>query len=256
MTNGYRFVKLDVSDHIATVTLDRPPVNALSMDLYRDIASVFTDVNHMSDVRVAIVTGAGRCFCGGRDIKQADTDPPEERSNCVKAAFGAVYHCEVPVIAAVNGPAMGAGFAIIALSDIIVASEKAIFGLPEIDAGANPGVAAFRRGLNEHQARKLAFTGERISAQELYRLGMADSVVPPAELMPAALKLAAVMAAKSPLLLRKAKWSANETEKMIDFEQAYRAVESRVTVSLFNTQDSHEAGRAVIEKRPAKFTGS
>ncbi len=252
-----QLVRTEIRDYIATVTLDRPPVNALSMDLYRAIANAFRELDRRgTDVRVAILTGASKCFCGGRDIKQADTDPPEERSATVKDCFGALYHCEVPVIAAVNGPAMGAGFALAALCDVIIASEKAVFAIPEIDAGVNPGVAAFRRGFTEYQARKLAFTGERISPQELYRLGVADQVVAPDDLLPSARKLAAVMAAKSPLIMRKAKWSANETEKMVDFEQAYRAIESRVTVSLFNTQDSHEAGRSVIQKRAPKFKGA
>ncbi|MBI4296396.1 MAG: enoyl-CoA hydratase/isomerase family protein [Chloroflexi bacterium] len=255
MPDKYQFVKLEVSDYVATITLDRPPVNALSMGLYRDIASAFNEVSKRDDVRVAIVTGAGRCFCGGRDLKLADTDPPEERSTVVKAAFYAVYHCEVPVIAAVNGPALGAGFAIVTLCDIILASEKAIFGKPEIDAGVNPSIKHLSRGLNQYQARKLGFLGARIPAQELYRLGMVEQVLSPDELLPAARKMASVIAAKSPLIMRLAKKSANQVEPMPDFEEAYNSYESRVTVGLFQTEDSHEAGRSVIEKRPPKFRG-
>jgi enoyl-CoA hydratase len=252
----YEFVKLHVQDFIATVTLNRPPVNALSLELYRDIAAVFREVSGRNqDIRVSILTGAGRCFCGGRDLKKADTDEPEARSAAVKTAFGALYHCEVPVIAAVNGPALGAGFALVTLCDIILASDLAIFGKPEIDAGVNPSIKHLTRGLNQYQARKLGFLGERIPAEELYRLGMVEKVVAPGELMPAALKMAQTIAAKSPLLMRLAKKSANEVEPMPDFEAAYANYESKVTVKLFQSEDSHEAGRSVIEKRPPKFSG-
>ena len=253
---NYQFVKLEVKDYIATVTLDRPPVNALSMDLYRDIGGVFQEItDRTDDVRVAILTGAGRCFCAGRDLKLAETDPWEKRAALTRAAFGALYHCAVPVIAAVNGPAMGAGFVSTSFCDIIIASEKAIFSLPEIDAGLNMSVAAMTRWLNTGQARRLAFTGERVSGQELYRMGMVDSVVPHDELMPAALKLAHVLASKSAIAMRAAKWSANEVEKLTDHEQAYRAIESRVSMALFDTEDRREAGRAFIEKRPPAFKG-
>ena len=226
------------------------------MGLYQDITSAIQEVNQRAgDVRVAILTGAGRCFCAGRDLKDADTDPPEERAKIVQAHFATLYHCEVPVIGAINGPAMGAGFATVLSCDIIIASENATFAKPEIDAGVNPGVALLRRGLNQFQARKLCLTGARITAQELYRLGVLDSVVAPDQLMPEAMKLARVLADKSPLLMRQAKWAANEVEKMMDFEQAYRAIESKMNVALFQTKDSHEAGRSIIEKRRPEFTG-
>lgn len=252
---NYQYVKLEVRDFIATVTLDRPPVNALSMDLYRDIGGAFEEVSERDDVRVAILTGAGRCFCAGRDLKLAETDPWEKRSALTRRAFGNLYHCAVPVIAAVNGPAMGAGFIQTSFCDVIIASEQAIFALPEIDAGLNMSVKAMTRWVNTGYARKLAFTGERVPAQELYRIGMIQAVVPHDQLMPEAMKLAKVLAAKSPLALRAAKWSANEVEKLTDVEQAYRAIESRVSMGLFTTADRKEAGRAFVEKRAPKFTG-
>ncbi|MFC1991041.1 enoyl-CoA hydratase-related protein [Chloroflexota bacterium] len=252
----YQFVKLEVMDYIATVTLDRPPVNALSMDLYRDIGSVFREISDRTDdVHVAILTGAGRCFCAGRDLKLAENDPWEKRSALARAAYGALYHCAVPVIAAVNGPAMGAGFVSTSFCDLIIASEKAVFALPEIDAGLNMSMAAMTRWLNTGHARKLAFTGERVSGHELYRMGMVEKVVPHDELMPEALKLAKVLASKSPGALRAAKWSANEVEKLTDHEQAYRAIEARVSMALFDTEDRREAGKAFVEKRPPTFKG-
>lgn len=253
---SYELVSLEVSDYIATVRLNRPPVNALSIGLYTEIAAVFQEVSdRMTDVRVAVLTGTGRYFCAGRDLKIADNDPREKRSAAVRQALGALYHCAVPVIAAVNGPARGAGLALVLNCDIIIASELATFGLPEINAGLCGGMALTRRGFNQFQGRKLYFTGEPISAQELYRLGVADSVVADDQLMPEALKLARNLAAKSPLALRAAKWSANEVEKILDFEQAYKAVESRTSLTLVDTEDHKEAVRAFAEKRAPVFVG-
>jgi enoyl-CoA hydratase len=251
----YDTVRLKVQDNIAVITLDRPPVNALSIGMYKDIAAVFSEINsRVDEIRVAILTGAGRCFCAGRDLKVAETEPPEVRSTYAKAGLGAIYHCAVPLIAAVNGPAMGAGFAFAALCDFVIAADSAVFAMPEIDANVNPSIATLLRGFNQYQARALAFTGERVSPAELQRIGMVRSVVPAADLMAEANKLAGVLAAKSPGALRAAKWSANEVELMLnDFEKAYRAVESRVSLNLIASDDHKEAAKAFAEKRDPKF---
>jgi enoyl-CoA hydratase len=252
----YEDLRLDVRDFVATVTLQRPPANALTMSLYRQIQAVFEEISSRdTEVRVAVLTAEGKYFCAGRDLKTADNDPQEKRNAQVRAAFGAVYHCAVPVVAAVNGPALGGGLTLAMDCDIIIASERATFGLPEINAGLCGGMALMRRGLNQYQARRMYFTGEALSADEFYRLGVVDRVVAPDQLLPEAQKLAETLAAKSPLALRAAKWSANEVEKILDFEQAYRAVESRVTLSLAASEDHKEAVRAFIEKRPPVFQG-
>lgn len=252
---NYEHLRLDLKDFIATVTIDRPPANALSMDLYKEIRAVFDEISENQEVRVAVLTAEGKYFCAGRDLKIADDDPPEIRNRAVRAAFTSVYHCTVPVIGAINGPALGGGLTLVFDCDIIVASERATFALPEINAGLCGGMALMRRGLNQFQGRKLYFTGEAVSAAEFYRLGVVDRVVPHDELMTEARKLAEGLAAKSPLALRAAKWSANEVEKLLDFEQAYRAVESRVTLGLAASEDHKEAVRAFKEKRAPVFQG-
>ena len=252
----YQLLDLSVEDYIATITLQRPPANAMSKELYDEVTAVFTEVGDRSDdVRVAIVTGAGRFFCAGRDIKIARNDPPEKRSASVRAAVAAVVHCAVPVIAAVNGPALGAGFALAVDCDLIVASETATFGLPEIDRALCGGFSSTRRGLTTYQGRKLYFTGEHVCAETMREWGVVDKVVPPGELMAEARKLAAVLAGKSPLALRMAKWSANEVDKILDFEQAYRAVESRASLVLAASEDHAEANLAFKEKRAPRFVG-
>lgn len=231
----YDNLRLEIVERVATVTLDRPPVNALSTALYRDITSVFGEINQRVDeINVAILTGAGRCFCAGRDLKLAETDPQEVRAAASRAGLSAIYHCAVPLIAAINGPAMGAGFAFALLSDFIIAAEQAVFAFPEIDANVNPSVAMLLRGFNQFQARALAFTGERVSPDKLLQMGVVRSVVSAADLLPEAMQLAGVLSAKRPAALRIAKWSANEVELLLgDFEHAHRAIESPASGAIF-----------------------
>lgn len=245
------FVRLDVKDSIATVTLDRPPVNALSIGLYRDIASAFEEVNDRTDeIHAAVLTGAGRAFCAGRDLKVSGSEDPDERAKWVKAALGSVYHCAVPLIGAVNGAAVGAGLVAAVSCDFLVASENAFFVMPEIDAGGNPSIATLLRGINQFQARSLAFLGERHTAGDFYRMGIVRAVLPPGQLLPEALRLAGILAAKDPLTLRMAKWSANEVEALFsNFEQAYRAIESRVSAVTLKTESAQDAAKNFADKR-------
>jgi enoyl-CoA hydratase len=255
--SDYENVKFQLARRTAIITMDRPPVNALSIGLYRDIEGAFKEVNARTDeIHAVILTGAGRCFCAGRDLKVAETEPPELRSAHVKAAMGALYHCSVPVIGAINGPAMGAGFALTALCDFVIASERAVFAMPEIDANVNPSVAMLLRGFGQYMARAMAFTGERYSGEDMQRMGLVRRVVTHDELLTTATELADVLAAKSPVALRAAKWSATEVELLFsDFELAYGSIESRVSISLLETSDHKEAARAFAEKRTPGFTG-
>lgn len=251
----YENLTLEISEYIATISLDRPPVNAISMGLYRDIAAVFAEIATLTDdVRVVILTGKGRCFCAGRDLKVSEVEPPETRSAAAKASYSAIFHSVVPVIAAINGPAMGAGFLSALMSDFLIASDRAEFGLPEIDAGLNMSIASLMRGFNQYQARYYGFTAERVGPEEMHRIGIVQKVVPHEELIPETRRIAAILAAKSPMAMRAAKWSSIEVETMFqNFEQAYRAIESRVSMGLLHTEDRREAGRAFAEKRDPVF---
>jgi enoyl-CoA hydratase len=255
--NTYENLRLEMTDHIATITLDRPPANALSMALYRDIRDAFTDVSETdpADVRVVVFTGAGKFFCAGRDVKSADNDPPEKRNEVNHAAHAAVYNCAVPVIAAVNGAALGGGMTFVLETDIVLASTEASFGLPEINFGLAGGMAATRRALNQFQGRKLYFTGRRVSAEQMERWHLVDTVTTPERLLPEALELAAEIASKSPLAMRAAKWSANEIERVVHYEQANRAIQSRATLGLASSEDHKEAVRAFAERRKPVFKG-
>jgi enoyl-CoA hydratase/carnithine racemase len=161
--------------------------------------------------------------------------------------------CKKPVIGAINGAALGAGLAIAASCDILVASESASLGLPEIDVGLLGGGRHTMRLFGCSRTRRMMFTGYRVPADECYRLGVVESVVPPDQLMEAAMVLAREIAAKSPIAIQLAKTSLNAIEEM-SLRDGYR-FEQNMTVELGKSEDSKEAMRAFSEKRPPVFTG-
>jgi len=226
MTSGLR---VSVHDGIAEVVIDRPPVNALARQTYRELKETFDSFRERDDISAVIFTGAGdRAFCGGRDIY----DLQEERSvaqpvnigdpyQITREAFWAVRHCAVPVICAVNGPAVGAGVALVAVSDIAIAVDSATFALTEIDVGVLGGASFAQWMVGPSKARRMFFTGERVPAAEIHRLGGLDSVVPRSELMPEARALAAKIGSKSRSAIRMAKASIVRTD-ILPLEAAYR----------------------------------
>jgi enoyl-CoA hydratase len=157
-------IKCVVEDHVAIVTMDRPPVNAVNAQFHEEMMRVFDALSDRDEVRVAILTGAGRVFCAGADIKARVAREPEpgdfwQHSRRAREAFHAILECRVPVIAAINGPALGAGLGIVASCDLLLASENAVLGLPEINVGLLGGGRHAMRLFGHSKARRLMFTG-------------------------------------------------------------------------------------------------
>lgn len=249
---------IDVQDHVATVTLNRPPVNALSRPLRQSVTSAFDALADRDDVRVVILTARGATFCAGADIKERAAlagDPGEYAAlnRLVREMFYSIMECSRPVIAAVNGAALGAGMAITLCCDMIIAAEEATFGMPEVDVGLAGGVKFLERHLTPSKARRMLLTGQRVPARELYRLGVLEECVPAASLMPAAMALAREIAQKSPMAVRMLKESFNAVENMT-LRDGYR-LEQNMTVALSKTEDAKEAKQAFVEKRKPVFKG-
>ena len=261
------YVRIDIDERVATVTFDRPPVNALDAQAFREIGQAFRSLGEGTDAHVAIFTAPGtRVFCAGVDLPDSarrqsrqliedDTiadalDPGIVPREC----FFAVSDCAVPVIGAINGAAVGAGLALVASCDVIIASENARFALPEINAGVLGGGRHLQRMIGAYKTRKMFFTGEFVHASEFYRLGAVEAVVPADELMPTARALADEIATKSPLGLRLAKESLNRVEDL-PLKDGYR-LEQDYTQRISRFNDSAEARLAYLEKRPAKWTWS
>jgi enoyl-CoA hydratase/carnithine racemase len=242
---------------VVSVVLDRPPVNALTIALYQRIAEVFEDIGSWTDVNCAVLSAGGsRAFCAGLDLREllaAKVEDDPGRAVIVRRMFRSVRHCAIPVIAAVNGPALGAGCVLASVCDIRIASENATFGLPEINAGRCGGTAHMARHVPQGLLRRMFFTGMPISAQEAHRVGFVDQVVPLDRLIPAANELAGVIAGKAPLGLRMGKEAMNRVEFM-PVEEGYE-LEQEYSTKLLHTEDAREATRAVLEKRAPAFKG-
>ena len=248
-------VAIEVSDLVATVTFERPPVNAVDFAAVGEIAAAFDSLADRTDVNCAVFAAGGtRAFIAGADLKAGVQPPPDGRPSrimdphrAIRDAFRSIRECQVPVIGAINGPAIGAGLAFASACDILVAAETATFGLTEINVGLLGGAAHLQRMVGTYKMRSMFYTGRLVTAQEMHRLGAVERVVPPAGLAAAARELALEIASKSPLALRLAKDSANRVE-FLPTDEAYR-IEQTYTAQLLGTIDSREAIAAFVEKR-------
>lgn len=255
---SYQHLLLTVEDRIATVTLNRPPVNAQNAELRSEITEVFDLLSDREDVMVVVLTGSGKVFSAGADIRErpnlAGVAGAYGRHNrLVRETFNAVNECSKPIVCAINGPAMGAGFGLIIASDIWVAAEDAYVSMPEINVGLAGGMTYLQKYFSQSRARRMFYTGMKVSAQELYRLGLVEACLPADQLMPYAMEIAREMASKSPVALRLAKEAARMTALM-PTRDAYR-YEQGNTAALSRTEDAKEAQRAFLEKRDPVYVG-
>ena len=244
--------------HVATLTLNAPPVNALTRTLNDELTWALDRISEMDEVRAVVLTGAGKVFCAGADLKgrasviKGPGDLPAH-SRRTRECFHAIRECAKPVVCALNGAALGSGLAMAASSDIIVASEKATLGLPEVDVGLLGGCSHAMRLFSHSRLRRMALTGMRVDGAELYRLGIVEACVPPEVLLPTALDIAHTIAAKSPVSTRMGKHTLNVIEDM-SLRDGYR-YEQDMTAQIGKTEDAKEAQRAFAEKRAPQFVG-
>jgi enoyl-CoA hydratase/carnithine racemase len=258
MNATYTQLQFSVDNHVATVVMNNPPVNALSRVLNDELTHTMDVISETDDIRVVILTGNGKVFCAGADLKgraeiiRGPGDLPAH-SRRTRECFHAIRECAKPVIAAVNGAALGAGLAIVASCDILIASDEAIIGLPEVDVGLLGGGRHAMRLFGHSITRRMMLTGDRCSGAELYRLGIVEQCTTRENLMPAALDLATKVASKSPVATRMGKHALNVIEEM-SLRDGYR-YEQDMTAIISKTEDAREAQAAFKEKRPPVFKG-
>lgn len=252
-----KLVLMEVSDGVALVTLNRPPVNALSREMRRQIVATFDEISERDDIRCAVLTGAGKVFCAGADLK----DRPEasvagdflDHNRLTRETGNAIRECAKPVIAAVNGVALGAGMGLVAACDILYASDEATFGMPEINVGLAGGASMLRTLFGRSTVRRMFFTGQRLTAHDLLRRNVLEDVLPADQLLPVTMALASEIASKAPLAIMYAKRATNMVEVMPQ-RDAYR-FEQEFTMALSRTEDAREARMAFLEKRQPQFKG-
>jgi enoyl-CoA hydratase len=210
---------------IAEVVVDYPPVNALPVAGWFELADVVRRLGEDDTVRVVVLRAEGRGFNAGVDIKEMQRtsgfDALLGANRGCYAAFAAVYDCLVPVIAAVHGFCLGGGIGLVGNADVIVASDDATFGLPEVDRGALGAATHLARLVPQHKMRAMVYTSATATAAELHAFGSVLQVVPRDELRAAALAVAGEIAAKSPTVIRAAKQSLNGIDP-VDVRRSYR----------------------------------
>ena len=242
-----------IDQGIAEVVIQQPPVNALDSDAWLALADAIDTLGTSDDVRVILIRSEGRGFCAGVDIKELAAHP--ERIVKVNAGnyatFRAIHRNPVPVIVAVHGFVLGGGIGMAGAADIVVASTCATFGVPEVDRGAMGGGAHLQRLFPVQKVRHMYFTGLPIDAQEAWRLGAIERVVPREQLRETAMEMARVIAQKSPAMIRLAKESLNGIEDG-NLEDKYRW-EQGFTLEAYMSPDSSETRQAFVEKRTAAF---
>ena len=254
----FEFLRVESSGSVAVVTLDSPPVNAVSESMFVEIRELFSHFDELLPATKAVVlTGSGRHFCAGNDLEEfatLDQANAPGRLKLVREAFTSVYDCPVPLIAAVQGMAAGSGVAITASCDIVICGESAKLATPEVSVGMLGGARHLRRLVPEQVMRAMYFTGDPVPAAKLAAYGGVHEVVPDDQLLDSALALAERITAHSRAALRGAKQSLNAAEFM-DLKGGYES-ETRQITQLAGHPDSLEARRAVLDRRPPQFSDS
>jgi enoyl-CoA hydratase len=243
----------EINAHIAELIFNKPPVNAFDSREWAAIAAELERLGALDEVRAIVIRAEGKGFCAGVDIKELAADSSKiiavNKGNY--DTFAAIHRNRVPVVVALHGFVLGGGIGIAGAADIVVASDCARFGVPEVDRGAMGGGAHLQRLFPVQKVRHMYFTGEFIDAAEGYRLGAIERVVPRAELRDCALAIAATIAAKSPAMIALAKEALTGIEDG-NLEDKYRW-EQGFTLQAYTEGDSQEARDAFVEKRDANF---
>jgi len=261
---AYEFIQVEKKEHLTVITLNRPEVmNSLHLPMLQEMDQALNDFSDDPDAWVAIFTGAGdRAFCTGNDLKwlsQHGVDVLEEGLKALKGGYGGIverFDCFKPIIAAVNGFALGGGFEMVMSCDIVVSVETAKFGLPEPRVGLmakGGGVHRLPRQIPYHIAMGLMLTGRQITAQEAHELGVVNEVVSPGDLLPAAERWAKEILACAPLAVRASK-EASLKGSNLTLEEAMGKTFPEME-KMMKSVDYVEGPRAFAEKRKPQWKG-
>ncbi len=254
-----KYVKTVIEGKMAIITIDNPPINALSPEVTKDLDDTLEELNEQKDVRVVILTGMGRAFVAGANIRvflEMDREKGEKYALAVTKMQQKIEEFNWPVIAAVNGYALGGGCELAMACDIRIASSKAIFGQPEITLGVIPGAGGTQRLprlLPIGKAKMMLYTGRRIDAAEAERIGLVDQVVPAGTELQEAINLAKEIIKTGPVALRFIKKAVNRGLQM-PLNDALQ-MEAFFFGELMETEDIREGVQAFLGKRDPQFKG-
>jgi len=248
--SDFAFLSWTVEDRIATVVMNRPPVNAVNQRMYRELHRLFNQVDRfLPEASVIVLVADGKHFCAGNDLGEFATmtsDNARERMYHAREAFYAIMDCALPTVAAVQGVATGTGIGIASSCDVVIAASDAKLGLTEVKVGVMGGPRHLARMLPQHIVRYMFLTGELMAAPEMARLGGILEAVPPEQLRNRAREIAGLISRHDPLVLRTAKKAMNEVEEM-GLRTGYEREQSR-TLELTDQPERQEALRRFFDK--------
>ncbi len=261
MNQSYETLEVASENHVVTVALNRPSaLNAINTPMGRELLDCFESLFWDKETRVVILTGTGeKAFCVGGDLKerQGMTDDAWRDQHVIfeQAAFR-LLHCPQPVIAAVEGFAMGGGCELAVLSNFVVAGETAVFAVPEVTRGIFPGIGGTQmlpRIVGGPFAKEMVFTGRRVAAEEAKAVGLINHLVPAGQAAAKAREIAETIAANGPIAVRQAKKAVSWGSE-VDLETGMRLSIEAYNITI-NTEDRLEGVRAFNERRPPAFQG-
>ena len=254
----YQTIKYTKEDAIGVLTIDRPEaLNALNSTVISELEQLIGEVERDLELRALIITGAGRSFVAGADIgeqKPLTLDGGRRWGQRGSALMRRIEKLEIPTIAAVNGFALGGGCELALSCDIILASEKAKFGQPEVGLGITPGFSGTQRlprRVGIGKAKELIYSGKMIKADEAEKIGLVNAVYAPEELLPGAIEMAKSFTKNAPIAVKYAKACIDRGMQM-DIDDGI-ALENELFAMCFATQDQKEGMGPFLEKRPAVF---
>ena len=255
------FVKLRIDEGIAVITLDNPPVNVLSPKVLEELGKAIDQIAKDVSARGVVITATGtNAFCAGADVKAFASMGSEKVPEMIKLGhniFNKIEHLDSPVIAAINGLALGGGCELTLACDIRVSSDRARFSQPEVTLGLIPGwggTQRLSRLVGTAKAKEMIYTGQMVSAQEAFRIGLVNKVVPDGEELRASMDILRVIIAKaSPLAVKIAKRAINQGMQKSLSEGL--EIEIRAIQEIATSEDLKEGIQAFMQKRPAKFEG-
>ena len=254
------FVSWYKENFLGYIHMNRPEaLNALNSKVLKDLENAIEDLGKDDEIRALIITGNGNAFVAGADIKEMMGQTLEESREYTRygqEVFSKIENLNKPVIAAVNGFALGGGCELALACDIIVASQKARFGLPEVNLGIHPGFGGTQRLprlIGKARAKELIFTGNMISGEEAFEIGLANKIVPPEKLMEEAKNIAKTIAAKGPIAVSQAKQAINKGIE-VELEEGLNMELDSIAIA-FNTEDKKEGMEAFVQRRKPDFKG-